>query len=427
MVEPCSAQALDSVVIEHFMQVEPADLGADVLGQKNDVKSGSNGNVHGTSSVVFLIVIGRRDPKTGPISAVCKARALDRIGQPQQDEFQLGARRGDSRRSMSMTGIGHMLSVTGLILAVSLPAAAQSQTDYPNRPIRIVVSVPAGGGVDLSARIIASHLQQLWGQPVTVENRTGGSGNIAGEAVWRAAPDGYTLLATPPNILTANTALFKKLNYDPATLTPVAVMALGPNVLAVKNASPAKTVPELIALAKANPGKLSYGSQGNGSTSHLTFELFKSRTGIEVNHVPYRGAAPAVNDLAGGHVDTMFCDLGTILPLHRANRVRIIAAATAKRIAQLSDLPTIDEAGLPGFNSTTFFALMAPPATPLAIRNKLNTTIIGAMRTPEAQEKLKAIFVESSDLEVAAMDAFVKAEAKLWGDVIRAARITVEQ
>lgn len=326
-----------------------------------------------------------------------------------------------------MSKIGGALGVAGLVLALASPAAAQSDANYPSRPIRIIVSVAAGGGVDLSARIIANHLQQLWSQPVTVENRTGGSGNIAGEAVWRAAPDGYTLLATPPNILTANAALFQKLSYDAGTLTPVAIMAVGPNVLAVKRDSPAKTVSELIAHAKANAGRLSYASQGTGSTSHLTFELFKSRTGIQVTHVPYKGAAPAVNDLAGGHVDTMFCDLGTILPLHRADRVRIIAAVTPKRIALLPDLPTIDESALPGFVSTTFFSLMAPPATPLEIREKLNRAIVAAMRTPEVVEKLKSIFVESSDLDVAAMDRFIKSEAKLWGGVIRAAKITVEQ
>jgi tripartite-type tricarboxylate transporter receptor subunit TctC len=262
---------------------------------------------------------------------------------------------------------------------------------------------------------------------VTVENRAGGSNNIGGEAVWRATPDGYTLLATPPNTLTANATLFAKLNYDPATFEPVAIMALAANVLAVKNGSPANNASELIAHAKANAGKLSYASQGNGSTSHLTFELFKSLTGIQVTHVPYKGAAPAVNDLAGGHVDTMFCDLGTILPLHRGNRVRIIAAATAKRIALLPDTPTIDEGPLPGFNSTAFFALMAPPATPRDVREKLNKAIVAAMRTPEVQEKLRTIFVESSDLDIDAMDRFIKSEAKLWGGVIRSAKITVEQ
>ena len=325
-----------------------------------------------------------------------------------------------------MSKIRRVFGSCGTGLALAAPAAAQSDATFPNKPIRIVVSVAAGGGVDLSARIIANHLQNLWGQPVTVENRTGGSSNIAGEAVWRAAPDGYTLLATPPNIAHRQfRAVLEAQLRSRRRFEPVAIMALGANILAVKNDSPAKTVPELIAHAKAN--KLSYASQGNGSTSHLTLELFKSRTGIQVTHVPYKGAAPAVNDLAGGHVDTMFCDLGTILQLHRANRVRIIAAATAKRIALLPDIPTIDESALPGFNSTTFFALMAPPKTPRDVREKLNKAIVAAMRTAEVQEKLKSIFVDTSDLDVDAMGAFIKSEAKLWGGVIRAAKITVEQ
>jgi tripartite-type tricarboxylate transporter receptor subunit TctC len=310
-------------------------------------------------------------------------------------------------------------------LLLAVPAQAQSpDANYPSRQIKIIVSVAAGGGVDLSARIAANELQKLWGHPVTVENRTGGSSNIAGEAVSKAEPDGYTLLATPPNTITANAVLFKSLNYDPAALEPVAILAVGPNVLAVKADSPAKTTQDLIALAKA--GKLSYASQGNGATSHLTMELFQTRTGTKMTHVPYRGAAPAVNDLAGGHVDTMFCDLGTILPLHQGGKVRIIAAATLQRLAQLPDIPTIDESGVSGFSSTTFFSLMAPPKTPVAIRAKLNKAIVAAMQNPEVQARLKSIFVGSSDLDVQQMGEFVKSEAKLWGDVIRAANITVE-
>jgi len=323
----------------------------------------------------------------------------------------------------SIAFIGTLLSV----LLSALVSAPAQDANYPNRPIRIIIAVPAGGGVDLSARIVADHLQKLWGQPVTAENRTGGGNNIAGEAVARSEPDGYTLLATPPNVITANAALFKNLTYDPAALEPVAILATGANVLAVKNDLPVKNVTEWIAYAKANAGKMSYASQGNGSTSHLTMELFKSRTGTNVTHVPYRGAAPAVTDLAGGHVDTMFCDIGTILSLHHAGKVRIIAAAGLNRVPQLPDVPTIDESGVKGFNSSTFFSLMAPPNTPVAVRDKLNKAIVAAMQTPEVQEKLKSIYVESSSLNTQQLGEFIKSEAKLWGDVIRAAKITVEQ
>ena len=184
------------------------------------------------------------------------------------------------------------LSTLLALAATLLAAQASAQTpepSFPTRAIKIISASPAGGGVDLSARIIADQLQKLWGHPVTVENRTGGSNNIAGEAVAKAEPDGYTLLATPPNTLTANAVLFKQLNYDPAALEPVAIMAVAPNVLAVKDGSPAKTVADLIALAKANPGKLSYASQGNGSTTHLTSELFSSRTGHQARARPLPG------------------------------------------------------------------------------------------------------------------------------------------
>ncbi len=327
-----------------------------------------------------------------------------------------------------MADKAHVRVAALMLVLWSLPAGAQTpEASYPARPIRIISATPAGGGVDLSARIVADQLQKLWGQPVTVENRTGGSNNIAGEMVAKAEPDGYMLLATPPNTLTANAVLFKSLAYDPAALEPVAVMAMGANVLAVKNDLPVKSAPEWIAHAKANAGKLSYASQGNGSTSHLTMELFQTRTGTKLAHVPYRGAAPAVNDLAGGHVDTMFCDIGTILPLHQAGKVRIIAAASLQRLSQLPDIPTIDENGSKGFNSSTFFSLMAPPKTPPEIRAKLNKAIVAAMQTPEVQAKLKAIYVDSSSLDIKQMAEFVRDEAKLWGDVIRAAKITVEQ
>jgi tripartite-type tricarboxylate transporter receptor subunit TctC len=302
-----------------------------------------------------------------------------------------------------------------------------NESDYPSREVKIIVSVPAGGGVDLSARIIAGHLQPLWGKSFIVENRTGGASNIAADAVAHAEPDGYTLLATPPNVITANAVLFKHLTYDPASLEPVAIMATGPNVLAVRNGLPIKNVEELIAYAKANPNKLSYASQGIGSTSHLTMELFKSRTGTELVHVSYRGAEPAVTDLAGGHVDVMFCDLGTVMPLYRSGNIPIIAVATKNRVALLPAIPTVEESGVTGFISTTFYSLMAPPKTPAAIRNKLNQAIVAAMAEPETQARLKAIFVEPSTFDTAAMGKFIDQQAGLWGGVVRSAGISIEE
>jgi tripartite-type tricarboxylate transporter receptor subunit TctC len=327
-----------------------------------------------------------------------------------------------------MRGVNRRTALVGMTAVLVGQASGQASKDaYPSREVRIICSVPAGGGVDLSARIVAGHLQELWGKSFVVENRTGGASNIAGDAVAHAEPDGYTLLATPPNVITANAVLFKHLTYDPASLESVAIMAMGPNVLAVRNGLPIKNVAELIAYAKANPNKLSYASQGIGSTSHLTMELFKSRTGTELVHVPYRGAEPAVTDLAGGHVDVMFCDLGTLMPLYRSGNISIIAVATQTRVALLPGIPTVDDNGVKGFTSATFYSLMAPPKTPAAIRNKLNGAIVAAMQEPETQAKLRAIFVDPNTLDTAAMGKFIEEQAELWGRVIRSTGISIDQ
>jgi tripartite-type tricarboxylate transporter receptor subunit TctC len=327
-----------------------------------------------------------------------------------------------------MPGVDRRKALVGMISLMAGQASGwASEDDYPSHEVKIIVSVAAGGGVDLSARIVAGHLQALWSKSFVVENRTGGASNIAADAVAHAEPDGYTLLATPPSVIAANAMLFKHLSYDPASLEPVAIMAMGPNVLAVRNGLPIKNVAELIAYAKANPNKLSYASQGIGSTSHLTMELFKRRTGTELVHVPYRGAEPAVTDLAGGHVDVMFCDLGTVMPLYRGGNISVIAVATQNHNALLPGIPTVEESGVKDFISTTFYSLMAPPKTPAAIRNKLNRAIVAAMQEPEIQAKLKAIFVEPSTLDTVAMGKFVEEQAKLWGGVIRSTGISIDQ
>ena len=327
-----------------------------------------------------------------------------------------------------MRGLTRRTTLTGMATMLAGPTSVwASEESYPSREVRIICSVPAGGGVDLSSRIVAGHLQALWGKSFIVENRTGGASNIAADAVAHAAPDGYTLLATPPNVVAANAVLFKHLSYDPASLEPVAIMAMGTNVLAVRKGLPIKNVAELIAYAKANPNKLSYASQGIGSTSHLTMELFKSKTGAQLVHVPYRGAEPAVTDLAGGHVDVMFCDLGTIMPLYRSGHIAVIAVATPGRNNLLPGIPTVEESGVKDFVSTTFYSLMAPPKTPASIRDKLNRAIVAAMQEPEIQAKLKAIFVQPSSLDTVAMGKFIKGQAKLWGGVIRSAGISIAQ
>src|SRR5215216_4783453 len=220
------------------------------------------------------------------------------------------------------------LAVFGAALWALISGAAQAQqagSDYPNQTIKIIVSVPAGGGVDTVTRVVAEKLRQRWNQPVIVENRGGQSGNIAAEFVATAAPDGYTLMAAQPAPLTINALLYKKVNYDPAQFEPVSIMTAIPNTLTVRPDFPAKTPQEFLAYAKANPGKLNYASQGNGTTSHLTAEMFQQATGTKLVHVPFRGTAPAINDLIAGHVDLMFTELASAVELHKAGKAKILA------------------------------------------------------------------------------------------------------
>jgi tripartite-type tricarboxylate transporter receptor subunit TctC len=315
--------------------------------------------------------------------------------------------------------------IVASVVASGWVAPAAAQSDFPSRAIKIICAVPAGGGVDVTARVLADQLQRRWSQPVTVENRTGGGGNIGAEAVAVSPPDGYTLLATAPGPLAANATLFKKLSYDPSALIPVAIMAFSANVLAVKATLPVKSVANLIAHAKANPGKTSFASQGNGSTSHLTAALFQQRTDTKLTHVPYRGTAPALNDLAGGHVDMMFVDLGSVLPMHLSGKVRIIAVATSERLPAVPQIPPVADT-VPNFTSSTWYALAAPPKTPTAVVTKLNQAISEIQAAPDVKERYQSMHITGSALDVGKVAAFIKSESTLWGGVIRAANITVD-
>jgi tripartite-type tricarboxylate transporter receptor subunit TctC len=297
---------------------------------------------------------------------------------------------------------------------------------YPNKAVKIVVSVPAGGGVDTATRIFAERLQNKLGQPFVIENRGGAGGNLGAEAVYGAAPDGYTLLASQPAPITSNVALYKKLNFDPTKFEPVAVMTKFPNVLLVRQDFPAKTAQEFIAYAKANPGKINYASQGVGTTSHLTAELFTALTGAKMTHVPYRGTGPALNDLVAGHVDIIFMELSSAMKLNEGGKARILAVATDKRIDALKDIPTMTEAGVPGFISDTWNAFSAPPKTPAPIVAKLNKTIndiIAASDTKKRFADLDLIAVGGTPGE---MRKLMQEETARWSDVIKKAGIEPE-
>jgi tripartite-type tricarboxylate transporter receptor subunit TctC len=317
------------------------------------------------------------------------------------------------------------LAVIGGLAHAIWPAASQ-QPDYPSRPVRVVVSVAPGGGVDSITRFIADKLHQPWGQPVTVENRTGGGGNIAAEQVAGSAPDGYTLMASPPAPLSINLALYKKLSYDPAAFESVAILGLTPNVLVVRADFPAKTVQEFVAYAKANAGKLNYASQGNGSTAHLTAEMLALKMGVKLVHVPYKGAGPAINDLIAGHVDMMFSDVAPVLALHASGRVRIIAAAVAQRIGAIPDIPTLSESVLPGFESATWHAWTAPPKTPVAVTGKINATINEILKQSETQAHYRNINLQAVEWTPPQMTEFLAKETRRWSEVIEAANIKME-
>jgi tripartite-type tricarboxylate transporter receptor subunit TctC len=312
-------------------------------------------------------------------------------------------------------------------LALTGAAHAQDAAAYPDRPIRVIVSVPAGGGVDTVTRLVAQKLQERLGQPVIVENRGGAAGNIGAEAVANAAPDGYTLLATPPAPLVSNAALYKKLKFDPDAFEPVAVMSLSPNVLVIHPDLPFRSAQELIAYAKANPGKLRYGSQGNGTTSHLTTELFQRLTGTQFLHVPYRGTAPALNDLIAGHVDLMFVDMTAVLPLQQAGRARVLAIASRQRLSSdLPDVPTFEEIGLAGFFSAAWNAIAAPPGTPESITLRLNAEINAVLGTPEIGAHFRELHLVRMGGSRTDMAEFIKTERLRWEGVIRSANVRLE-
>jgi tripartite-type tricarboxylate transporter receptor subunit TctC len=313
----------------------------------------------------------------------------------------------------------------GIPLLVAAAGIARS-AEFPDHPIRVIVSVPAGGGVDTVTRIVTDKMRAALGQPLVVENKSGVSGSLAAETVFMAEPDGYTLLASQPAPITTNAFLYKSLNYDPAQLVPVVIMSHVPNVVLVRKDFPAKTVAELIAYAKANPGKINYASQGIGTTSHTTAELFQSITGTKLTHVPYKGTAPAINDLLAGNVDLMFNELATSLQLHKAGQARILAVTVKDRVPSLPDIPTLDEVGIHGCISDTWHALTAPPKTPPEIVAKLNAAANAALHDPSLIQRFAALSISPGGGTPAQASAFVKEETQRWGDVIRKAGIQPE-
>lgn len=323
-----------------------------------------------------------------------------------------------------MKHLGHLLLGSFVLLSVPTAYAADVAADYPNRSIKLVVNFPAGGTIDTIARIVGQRMNEIWGQAVVVENRPGAGGNIGAQEVFNAAADGYTLLATPPGPLSINEFLYKDMRFDPASFAAVSMLAGSPNSITVNPKLPIKTVSELIEYAKKNPGKLTYGSQGTGSTSHLTGQMFASMTSTALTHVPYKGEGPAMTDLMAGHIDLFFGNISGVLKLRESGRVNIIAVASDAYPQIASDLPSADKTGLPGFESSAWFALMAPPKTPAAIVEKLNKTLAGMLRESVVQQKFLAQGAAAKWAAPADTDAFIRHERKRWQQVIADAGVT---
>jgi tripartite-type tricarboxylate transporter receptor subunit TctC len=320
-----------------------------------------------------------------------------------------------------LTAIG--LAAVACIAALALPAAAQ---DYPSRAVHIIVPFPAGGTADVMPRVVADWLSRKWGQPVVIENKTGAAGNIGAEAAYRAEPDGYTLLSAPAPPLVINQNLYPRLAFDPLQFAPISVMGIVPNALIVNpNKIAAKTVADFMAYAKANPGKITVATQGNGTTSHLTSELFQLMAKVKFVQVPYRGTAPALQGLLAGDVDVMFDNLGVSLGMVRSGQLRLIAVGTEQRMSTLPDVPTIAET-LPGFASSAWFAMVAPPKTPAAIVDKINADIAAAVRDPEVRKRLADLSADPVGGTVAETAAFMRAEVERWNNVIKAANVKLE-
>jgi tripartite-type tricarboxylate transporter receptor subunit TctC len=300
------------------------------------------------------------------------------------------------------------------------PAWAQR---YPERTVKIIVPFPAGGTADAVPRIVADWLSRKWGQSVVIENRTGAAGNIGAEAAYRADPDGYTLLSAPPPPLVINQSLYPKLAYDPAKFEPIIVMAQVPNALIVNpNNVKASSLAELIDYLQKNPSKVTSATQGNGTTSHLTSELFSLMAKVQLRNIPYRGSAPALQGLLAGDVDLMFDNLGVSLPLVQAGKLKLLAVASAKRMPGLPDVPTIAET-LAGFEAVAWYGIVAPPKTPRAIVDKVNADVNEALRQPEVQDHLQKLSADIFGGSVERTSKYMKEEVDRWGNVIKAADI----
>lgn len=313
----------------------------------------------------------------------------------------------------------------GFVMLMSAAFAAQSQ-DYPGKMVKIVVSYPPGGGADIMARLIAQKLTTSLGQTFVVENKPGASGQIASQSVAKSAPDGYTLMVDASSYA-VNPSLFPKLPYDTQTaFAPVTLLARFPNMLVVSPDFPATSVKELVAMAKAKPGSLSYASSGNGSAQHLAGELFKQQAGVNLQHVAYKGGGPALNDVVAGHVPIFFANMASGLGQVKAGKLKALASTGGKRSANMPDLPTMAEAGVPGYEVYEWNVLVAPAGTPVAIINKLQAEVKKVLEMKDVRERIDSLGGEVVASSPAETGTFLKGQIEKWAKVVKAGDIKVD-
>src|SRR4051812_7133166 len=316
------------------------------------------------------------------------------------------------------------LLFAGILLTLAGSVLAQS---YPNRTVRVIVPYPAGGGADFVARVYSKALSDSTGQQFVVDNRSGANGNVGSEAAAKSTPDGYTLLVTASTNLTINPGLYRKMPFDvQRALAPISILATQPTILVVHPTLPVTNIKELVALAKARPGQLNFGSAGAGSSAHLAAELFKMVTGVDIVHVPYKGTGPATSDLLGGQIPMMFNNLPPSLSLVKAGRLRALAVTGEKRSPAAPQLPTMIEAGYPAVVMTLWNALLAPAGTPPDILAKLHAEVIRAAQSPDTRDRLAAEGTEARTTTPAELTEIMKSETARWARVIKAANVALE-
>ena len=331
-----------------------------------------------------------------------------------------------SRTFLSTRRTLTLAAASALGLLALTPLAAQAQA-FPTKAITIIVPFSAGGTTDILARVLGQFISKDLGQPVIIDNRAGAGGNIGTQLVARAAPDGYTILMGTVGTHAINQSLYPKLAFDPIKdFAPLTRVALVPNLLVANPAQPFKTVKELMAYAKVNPGKVTFGSSGSGTSIHLSGELFKQMAGVDIQHVAYKGSAPAVNDLLGNHIAIMFDNMPSAISHVKAGKLRPLAVTTAQRSPALPDVPTIAEAGVPGYEATSWFGLLAPAKTPAPVVARLNTSILKALADPDVKKKLLEQGAEPAGETPAQFAAFIASETVKWGKIVKQSGATAQ-